>query len=189
MIGRTYPNLSFQTFYLSKEICNCPLITDIVRVIKNFKTIGLLKKISQVSISMKYGKRILINSKNSDFNDLKAEDFLEIVDYDPLKRVLLVMGPKEPRNETPVHWMIHHARDEVNVIIQIFDEQLYGQLDKKLSQTDKKYPINTIEQVKEILLKLRDSKNVLIKDNGVIIVGNNMKEVEDSVKRIYEELK
>lgn len=189
MIRQTFPNYSFQTFYVSKETCNCPLISEIVKVSKKLKTIDLLKDIFEISISMKYGKRILINAKDSDFSEIKADDFLEIVDYDPLKKVLLVMGLKEPRIDTPIHWLIHHARDEVKAIIQIDSEQLVGQFEKKLPITEKEYPIGTLEQAKGILRKLRDSKKVVIKNQGLIFVGTSMKDVEDSVVKTCEELK
>lgn len=189
MIGETYPNLSFQTFYVSKEISKCPLISEIIRVSKKFKTVGLSEDIIDISVSLRYGKRMLINAKNIDFSKIKAEDFLEIIDYDPFKKVLLLIGPKEPRIETPVHWLIHHARNEVNAIIQIDDAQLVGQLEKKLPITEKEYPIGSLDQIKEILRKLRDSKKVVIKNQGAIFVGNSMKDAEDLVIRACEELK
>ena len=189
MIGQSYPNFIFQTFYVSKEICKCPLISEIVTLNKRFKTMGLLKEFLEYSISLKYGKRMLINAKDIDFSEIKADDFLEIVDYDPLKRILLVIGPKQPRIITPVHWLIHHARDEVRAIIQIDNSNLFEKLEKKFPITEKEYPVGTLEQAKEILLKLRDSKKVAIKNQGVIFVGKSMKDVEDSVKETYEDLK
>ncbi len=189
MIGELNPNLSFQTFYVSKEISKCPLISEIVQVSKKFKTIDILKEIVDISVSLKYGKRVLINTKNIDFSEIKAEDFLEIIDYDPLKKVLLVIGLKEPRIETPVHWLIHHARNEVNAIIQIDDVKLVGQLEKKIPLIEKEYPIGTLEQTKEILRMLRNSKKILIKNQSAIFVGNSMKDAEDLVLNACEELK
>ena len=189
MIGKIYPNFSFQTFYVSKEICRCPLISEISRVIKRIKDSGLLKDIFEFSFSLKYGKRIIINAKNSDFSETKAEDFLEIVDYDPLKKVLLVIGVKESRIETSVHWIIHHARDEVKAIIQINNKKLVEKLENKIPVTEKEYPIGTLEQAKEILSKLRISKKVIIRNQGIIFVGNSMKDAEDLMIKTFEELK
>jgi len=189
MIGETYPNLYFQTFYVSKEISKCPLISEIIKVSKKFKAINLLKEVINISVSLRYGKRILINAKNIDFSKINAEDFLEIIDYDPFKKVLLVIGNKEPRIDTPNHWFIHHARHEVNAIIQIDDAQLVKKLEKKLPGTENEYPTGTLEQTKEILKILRDSKKMLIKNQSAIFVGNNMKDAEDLVVSTFEELK
>ena len=123
------------------------------------------------------------------FVRLEANDFLEIVDYDPLKRVLLCMGSKEPRLDTPIHWMIHHARNEVKGIIQIDTENSIKKINQKLPKTTKLYQIGTLEQAKEILLLLRDSKSVIIKNQGVIFVGDSIKSVEDSAIKTFEELK
>ena len=189
MIGETFPNLSFQTFFVSKEISKCPLISEIVQVSKKFKTIDILKEIVDISVSLRYGKRVLINAKKIDFSEIKAEDFLEIIDYDPFKKVLLVIGIKEPRIDTPNHWLIHHARNEVNAIIQIDDVKLVGQLEKKIPLTEIEYPIGTLEQTKEILRMLRNSKKILIKNQSAIFVGNSMKDAEYLVLNACEELK
>lgn len=189
MNNQVYPNYGFQTFYVTKEICNCPLIPEIIKAIRKLKTIELLKDISDISVSMKYGKRMLINVKNSNNFEINTEDFLEIVDYNPFKKLLLVMGPKDPRIETPVHWIIHNARDEVKTIIQINDKQLARKMENIIPKTEVEYPNGTLEQAKEILLKLRDSKMVVIKNHGVIFVGNSLKIIEDLVENSCEEIK
>jgi ribulose-5-phosphate 4-epimerase/fuculose-1-phosphate aldolase len=189
MNNQVYPNYGFQTFYVTKEICNCPLIPEIIKVIRKLKTIELLKDISEISVSMKYGKRMLINVKNSNNFEINTEDFLEIVDYNPFKKLLLVMGSKEPRMETPVHWIIHNARDEVKAIIQIDDKQIAKKMENIIPKTEVEYPNGTLEQAKEILLKLRDSTKVVIKNHGVIFVGNSLKIVEDLLENACEELK
>jgi ribulose-5-phosphate 4-epimerase/fuculose-1-phosphate aldolase len=189
MIQEKAPNFNFQSFYISNETCNCPLITEIIKANKKLRKIELLKDNIDISISIKYGRRVLINAKNIDLLHLSSEDFLEIVDYDPLKRVLLLIGPKEPLINTPIHWLIHHARDEVKAIIQIDKGQLTEKINKKYPITEKEYQKGTLEQAKEILLQLRNSKIVIIKNQGIIFVGDSMKNIEDSVIRTFEESK
>ena len=181
MIKGNLPYIYFQTFYVSKEKSNCPLIAIALRVEKKIKEYN----VSNIIISQRYGKRILINSL-SDPEEEKRNNFLEIIDYDPLKKVLLVMGPKEPGIDTPVHWLIHHARNEVNAIIQINDIELAGKSVKKLPITEGDFKPGTLEQAKEILKCLKNSKGVYIENQGVIFVGNNINEVE---KLILEVLK
>ena len=182
-------NLNFQTFYVSKEESNCPLISIVTKFFEKFKDLNLLDNINDIVVSLRYGKRILITTEGSDFQNLMKVDFLEIVDYDPVKKILLIIGPKTPRIETPVHWLIHHARDEINVVIQMNDKNFGKRLGKKIPVTEKEYPSGTIEQAKEILKKLRDSKIVQIKNQGVLFVGGSIKEVEEIILKIFEELK
>lgn len=181
MIRKNLSKFNFQTFYITKEESNCPLITEIVSINKKLKDMGLIKSNNETVVSLRYGKRILINANDSDFIDVKPKDFIEIIDYDPLKKVLLVMGPKKPKIDTPVHWLIHHAKSEINTVIHIKDVDLASKLVKKLPETKDDYPSGTLEQAKEILMCLRNNKGVVIKNQGVLFVGSSLNEVEDLV--------
>jgi len=181
---------SFQTFYVSKEESNSPLLPEIGKIGKKIKDMELSEEIVySTSISLKFGKRIIINSQNSDIRNTNRKEFLEIVDYDPVKKVLLAMGPKDPRIESPLHWLIHHARDEVNAILQINNEEVAKKLSKKYPNTEKECPQGTLEQIKEVMKILRQSKKVVIKNQGLLIVGENIKELEKYAIEIFEELK
>jgi ribulose-5-phosphate 4-epimerase/fuculose-1-phosphate aldolase len=179
---------SFQTFYVSKEESNCPLISEVVRIGKRLKEFEMVENVDKTIMSLRYGKRVLINANDTDFGDIKQKDFLEIVDYDPIKKVLLTMGSKAPCIETPVHWLIHHARNEVNVVIQLYDIEGKKSV-KNIPTTEKEYPNGTLEQAKEVLKCLRNSKIVVIKNQGVMFVGSSVKEVEDLLFKTLEELK
>ena len=165
---------NFQTFYVSKEVSNCPLVADIFKFIKKSKDITIS------SISLRYGKRVLINTKNTDFKEIEKEDFIEIVDYDPFKNVLLVMGPGEPVIDTPLHWFIHHAREDVNAVL-IINKDSTENIDKKLPVINKNGGIWPIEKIKEILGLLRNSKTIVIKNKGLLLVGKNIDEIEKNL--------
>jgi len=186
MKDKNLPNISFQTFFASREQSNCPLIPDIVRIGKKLKEMGLLKDGTGV-VSLGYGRRVLINGNDVSLGDVGRGDILEIVDYDPVKRVALTIGDKEPHVETPVHWLIHHARDDVNAVVQINSKKLAEKLSKKLPVTEKEWPPGTFELTKEILKTLRTGKGILIKNKGALFVGNSLKEVEDLIVKTCEE--
>ena len=186
MKDKNLPNISFQTFFASREQSNCPLIPDIVRIGKKLKEMGLLKDGTGV-VSLGYGRRVLINGNNVSLGDIGRGDILEIVDYDPVKRVALTIGDKEPNVETPVHWLVHHARDDVNAVVQINSKKLAKRLSKKLPATKKEWPPGTFELTKEILKTLRTGKGILIKNKGALFVGNSLKEVEDLIVKTCEE--
>jgi len=183
------PITSFQTFYVSKEETNCPLISEIVRTGKKFKEKELVHDLISISMSLKYGRRMLINAKNTNLGEIKRHDLLEIADYDPIKKVILTMGRKEPRSESSIHWLIHHARNDVNAIIQINDAALIEKLIGKIPETEKEYPNGTLEQAKEVLKILRESRKVIIKNQGLLFVGNNAEDVEKNTIETLEEIK
>jgi len=174
-LEKCLPGLFFQTYYVSKEKSNCPLIIDALRFFKKFE------KISNSSISLRYGKRVLINTKK--------DGFLEVVDYDPFKKILLVMGPEEALTESPLHWFIHHAREDVNAVLLIKNIEYIDKLGEKIPASEKNYPLWTIEKIKDILGLLRNSKIVIIKDIGVLFVGKSINEVEKQVLKIFGDLK
>jgi ribulose-5-phosphate 4-epimerase/fuculose-1-phosphate aldolase len=174
-------NLSFQTFYTSKEESNCPLITEIVRIGKKIEKHGLSKDITSAIVSLRYGRRMIINSDYEDVGGIKRGEIVEIVDYDPVKKVLLTIGPVQPKVETPVHWMIHHARDEINVVIQLNGEKIVKKLAGKIPSTKKEQIPGSFEMIKEVLQNLKTGKSVLIKNQGVLFVGGSIKEVEEQV--------
>ncbi len=189
MIFKGYlSDIGFQTFYVSKEQSNCPLIADMIRVDRKLKELDLLKNSSEV-ISFSYGKRMIINSNMKNLGDMSRDDILEIVDYDPVKKIVLTIGRGKPGIETPVHWIIHHARDDINAIIQLNGEKLVERFSNILPSTDIEQPSGTLEQAMEVLKTLRNSKDVVIKNKGVLFVGTSLKEVENLFFNKYRELK
>jgi len=189
MIDRNLTNGNFQTIFVSKGYSNCPLICNIGKLGKKLKELDILELINSVIVSLGYGKRMLINNNYTDFSKIKRENFLEIVDYNPVKRILLAIGSGRLLIETPVHWIIHHARKDVNVIVQINDERLNEKIVKKYPITEKERPSGTIDLAKELLKTLRIDKTIIIKNKGFLFVGNNLKEVENEILKLYEEFK
>jgi hypothetical protein len=189
MIGGEIPNISFETFYVSKEESNCPLIPDIVRIGKKLKDMGLLDDDSTATISLGYGKRILINGNVEDYGNISRNELIEVADFDSLKKILLVLGTNEPRLETSVHWMIHHARDDVNVIVQINNEDVIQKIGTKYPTTSRDYLPGTLDQIKNVLKLLRDNKKVVLHNQGLLIVSSNIKEIDEMISKIVEELK
>ena len=180
MINRNTVNHGFQTFFVSKEKCSCPLVVELIGISKKIKKLGLLENATGV-ISLSYGKRMVVQRVDSRLDDLMLDDFVEIVDYDPLKRIMLVIGKDEPCDESSVHWMIHHARDDINAALQLNGGEIIERFSKKFPMTEKLFPLGSIDLIKEILKTLKNDKTIIIKDIGVLFAGADLKELEDSI--------
>ena len=172
-----------QIFYVSKEETNCPLIIEIIKLSKKLKETNILKKDSEAIFSLTFGKRMIINGTVKDFSNIKRDEFLEVVDFDPIKNNLLLIGPVEPKIETSLHWMIHHARNDVNFVVQIKKTNIINKI-KDIDVTDK-YPIGSLDNTKEVLKALRTNKKVIIKNNGLLIVGRNIADIEKQIQEIF----
>ena len=131
----------------------------------------------------------MITSRDIDIKNLKQQDIVEIVDYDPIKNIALVIGKKYPCIETPVHWIIQQARHDVNAILEITSEKLYNSYYNQIPVTENKTPYGTIDRAKEALKTLQKSKNICIQDDTILLVGLHLKEIEESLVKITKDLK
>jgi len=172
-----------QVFYSSREETNCPLITDMLKISRKINEKESLKDKKDVIISFTYGKRMLINGLVGDYPNIKRTELLEIVDYDPIKNNLLVMGSTEPLIETSIHFMIHHARKEIKVVAQINKEDILKIIKNEIPILEKKFPINSFEFIKQILKELKDNKIIGIKNDVVLFVGKDVKEIEEMIDK------
>jgi ribulose-5-phosphate 4-epimerase/fuculose-1-phosphate aldolase len=145
------------------------------------KKSGLFEETSDITISLRYGKRVLINGKNSLFGELKQEDFLEIVDYDPMKKIILLIGPNEPKFDSTIHWLVHYAKKEINAVVQINSKRLVERIKNRLPETEVNYQRGSLELAKEILKAIRNSKGLIIKKNGVFFVGKDIDEIKKEI--------
>lgn len=182
MNERILPSPALQTLFVSRETSNCPLIAEMIKLGQNLKQLGLTDTETGI-ISMDYGKRLLINAKNIDIKKMTQQDVVEIVDYDALKNVMMVIGPKDPAVETPVHWIIQKARHDINVLLQINSPALFERFQKTLPITEKETQPDSLERAKDILKTLRNGKTILLKNEGMIFGGINIKEINESLQK------
>ncbi len=179
-------NEKLKVFYISKEEINNPLIVEILKVSKKLKEKSVLTKDSDAIFSIGFGKRMIINGKVKDILNIKREDLLEVVDYDAIRNNLLLIGSTIPKIETSLHWMIHHARDDVNFIVQINKAVIATIIKKKnITEVTDKYPIGSLNNIKEVLKALRNYKKIIIKNYGLLIVGRNTADIEKQIQDIF----
>lgn len=176
-IENNFQKTVFQTFYVSREESNCPTIADVISFTRK------IKNINNASISNRYGKRVLINNSNIKLEKTKKEDFLELVDYNPFKKTLMVMGAEEPTLDAPLHWFIINYRNEINTVVLIKDKKYLQYFDNKLPIDDKNFPLWSVEKIKEVMKLLADNKKIALKNTGVLYVGKNLKEIEEVISK------
>jgi hypothetical protein len=188
MDERILPSPVQQIIFVSRETSNCPLIAQMIQLGHTLG--GLNLSDSDVGIaSLDYGKRLLINGKNTDIKKMNRQDVVEIVDYDPLKNIIMVIGTKDPCIETPVHWIIQKARHDINVLLQINSRSLVDRLKGTLPTTRKETNAGTLEQAKELLRTFREGRTILLRNQAVVCAGINIQEIETALQKMRGELK
>jgi hypothetical protein len=188
MNERILPSPMLQTLFISRETSNCPLISEMIKLGKKLEEIGLADKETGI-VSLNYGKRLLINAKNIDVKQMKQHDVVEIVDYDPLKNIMMVIGTKDPCLETPMHWIVQKARHDINALLQINSTTLFEKLKGTLPTTEKETQPITLDHAKEILKTLQKGKTILIKNRGILFAGINIQEIQDALLKYLGEHK
>ncbi|MCD6468385.1 MAG: hypothetical protein J7L32_03630 [Thermoplasmata archaeon] len=154
--------MSMQLFRLSSERITCPLVPDVI---------GLGRKIGEKTgiISTRYGNRML-SLKSSMFLDEIVEDFfVEIVDYDPVKNILVFIGEQQPENalSLAIHWLILRVRNDTNVIVH-----LYGGNDV----------VNPLEKTKRILGTIKAEDNMFKEGEEAMFLGKDFADVLKTVE-------
>jgi len=185
MNERILPSPTLQTLFISREQSNCPLLSEMIKLARTLEELGLTDTETAV-ISVDYGKRLLINAKNVNVKKMTQQDVVEIVDYDPLKNIMMVIGPKDPTTETPVHWIVQKARQDINALLQINSTGLVTKINKSLPMTENSTSSASLECAKDILKTLRNGKTILLKDEGILFAGINTKEIDDALRTHLE---
>ncbi|MDX1799110.1 MAG: hypothetical protein R3255_10715 [Candidatus Lokiarchaeia archaeon] len=178
MINIDILNNESQIFYLSRESCKSPIISDFIRITKKLEELNLDYLVEKIVISIKNGKRMIINGLGQEYQNINYNDIIEIVDYDPIKNTILVLGKTKPLPETTLHWIIQNARDDINAIIQInVNEKQINKL-PNLPKTNTKYSTYSLEFAKEILPLLRNNNIIIINNQTILFVDRSLNEVE-----------
>ena len=184
MIGNDINRFGFQYFYVSKQGSNCTLIPTAVaflnKLIENHPNLDLSVPI----ISLSYGKRIIINSATQDIDKI---NFLEIVDYDPIKHTYLLLGLSKPPIQTPLHWMVLNAKKEINVLLQMKIDLTNNHSSKKIPHINSEYLPWSLEGIKEILKLLRNNSCIIINNENILCAGFDLKEIETLIYEIIED--
>jgi len=173
----------FQTFFVSREKSGSPQIEDMITCGKILQK-NVFFKNNQSSLASAHGNRVLLTGEDAVLQRLVPEDIVEIVDYDPIKNVVVASGKTNPCMETPVHWMIQKARHDVHATVFIHTKEMPPQLVTLLPCTLKVYPMGTIESIKEILKTLRDGKTIIVKEKGILFVGVTLQEIQTTATQL-----
>lgn len=157
----------FETFFLGRERVHNPSIKEMIAIGRAlddaFSAHGMFG-----NISIRYGKRVMITTRDENIGALTKNDFVEVADYDVARNVAFVIGEKEPSHETPMHWLIYR-REDVNAIIHIhkvFD---------RLPTTEKEESPGSLELALEALKALKNGNCINLKNHGCIAIGKNLR--------------
>ena len=176
------PPDQLQIFFASHELPSNPLVNEIIKAGKTIaeKTDG---DQTQGIISLGFGKRIIATADTTNFSSIEQEHLIEIVDYDAYKKILLIMGKKEPIPAIAINWMLHHAKQEIGAIVLI--ENIKKTTLNKNIQTIDTQPHSTIlNQVKTLLNALQKNSILQLENQGILITGRTISDIQHQLTKI-----
>jgi len=178
MIEREAALPQLQTFFASQEASAAPVIADILRLavdVSNHYSNDSL----QGSIAVSYGRRVVVTQTVS-LNELTRDHVIELIDYDPIKNIMLVVGEQEPDQGAILHWMVHHARDDIHISLLIHnlsekqETPSYHIIQEEISR-------DPLDRAKIVLKTLREKKAMIIPEYGLFITGMTQQDITQQI--------
>jgi ribulose-5-phosphate 4-epimerase/fuculose-1-phosphate aldolase len=172
-------------FFVSRQTSTSPLTAEIIQSGKHLHSLKLPED-TLVTISADYGNRVLITNNNIAVDNIHPEDITEIVDFDPIKQTMMVIGTSDPNRLTPVHWLIHRARHDIHAVIFLASPQLVDHYTDRLPNTEQEQPPASIDAAKEILKALQQSNTIMVRNQGILAVGINLKTIYQNITTVFK---
>ena len=169
---------------MAQEPSACPLIPEIVKTCRTIATIPSLTNSTTMIVSMRYGKRLLITGELRKPMELTSNDFLEIVDVDPVKQIAIVIGLLPPPECTSLHWLLQQARRDINVTLQCMDIKPPSTLVGSLPRTESLDSLGYLDLAKTVLPALQDHNTILINSQGMLTIHKSLADVEQTLRSL-----
>lgn len=171
------PNIQFikQAKLLSPRANELVLISEELRDRLHIK--GL------ISLSTRTGSGFFINTANFEPKNFNRDNIVEVIDFDPVRNNMMVIGNEPPANDAAFHWFIYRGFPNVFGILCINESELFDHF-----QTDQKPVLNVDDEIMDtnfalkILRSVKDSKIILLNDQTIIIVDETLSEAYKSLK-------
>ena len=171
-----FPHDSLQTFFVSRELSTSPIINSLLEGINKIS-----KEISQENplamISIGFGKRVVVTAEQTPLQTIQMEHLIEIVDYDAFKQVLLIIGKKEPSQEAAVHWMIHHAKNEIGAIVNLKIDEENEKISDNIPQLNANIYGSILDRSTILLKALQNNQIICLEGEGILLTGRTISEI------------
>ena len=173
-------------FYASKEQTHCPQIPELIRIGKWFENYMKCKHIQlEVFVSRSFGKRVLINTPPKNITNASIEDFVEIIDFDPVRNTMLLIGQKQPSRTSAIHWYIHNTLSIDGYLLEMIDQQQQGTWKKIYPNVKNAHSI--VDTIKNILHQIKKNQIIALDTKSVFILLKDIKELDKIIPQLYEE--
>ncbi len=190
-MAEEYVGARFRTIFIKQGI----LLDDKIKYLKFWgKKLALLGLTPEYesgaagNLSFKSDDGYIITASGANLGKLRDDDFVKVIACG--KDDVKVVGTKEPSSEAMLHCAIYGRRSDVHVIFHVHDDYAVKNCEKHgLKCTVNEQPYGTQELVDEVLEVMGDHDYIVMKNHGIISLGNSFDEAGDKILQINEKVK
>lgn len=186
-----YRSPRFTTLFLARKIPKHSGIKKLFKWGNTFADLGLVREVSDGfagNMSFRTKDGFIITAARANLENLRENDIVEVTDVDDDKRETIAIGKKEPSSETFLHHAIYQKRSDVHAIFHIHDEEVLNYQDKlHLPVTENEHPYGTLKLMREILKVLNHHNYIIIKNHGILSLGNTMERAGQEALRLHNQ--
>ncbi len=179
-MGQT-TGVRFETVFLSKNPPDDEEINRLIYWSKRFDELGLAPK-SAGNLSFRTKQGFIITATGVELRATGEDNLVEVLRVERKKDQILVYtnGRVVPSKETVLHSGIYDSRPEINAVFHIHDQLVLEFANElNLPCTEGEQPRGSYELAEEVHRLLSLAKNVkylVLRNHGVIAVGETMEE-------------
>lgn len=181
----------FEIVFLSKSPADDEKTNQLIYWCKRFDELGLAPKTAG-NLSFRTQKGFIITATGFALRAAEKDNLIEVleVEIEEGQTLVHIKGKVIPSKESVLHAGVYDLRPEINAVFHVHDQLvLESAHELKLTHTEVEQPGGSYELAREVhrLLGLtKDIKYIVLKNHGVISIGENMEEagrlVEDMNK-------
>jgi hypothetical protein len=161
---------------------------DLVGYFERFAENLKIKGIS--SVSLRTGAGFLINTDTIEIAENKKDNIVEVIDFDPVRNNMLVIGNIPPVKDSTLHWFLYRGLANINGIIIIENTEViekfqlgsYPEFVYKDGMFNTNFALKVLEHAKESEVVILNGSIIL----GVLVTGRTL---DDNFNLIQSNLK
>ncbi len=157
-----------------------PRAKEIIMAFEKFRDTLNIKEIQ--SISIRTGSGFMINTAAFDNQNFMQDNVLEIIDFDPVRNNLMVIGNEPPASDATIHWFIYRGLPWINGVINVNNSEIV-----ECFQNSQYSRVNLVGKMfntnlaLEILRLAKTSEIIILEGQSVLVVGKTLSDVFNSL--------
>jgi ribulose-5-phosphate 4-epimerase/fuculose-1-phosphate aldolase len=151
---------------------------ELVGVFEKFRDSKQVKGLR--CVSSRTGSGFMINTSFFELDNFNRDNVVEVVDFDPVRNNMMVIGNDPPAPEAALHWFIYRGFPDTYGIINVDNPEILNQFQQgAFPNIDLSNGILNLDLALKILQEVKNSNITLLSGMGVLVVGTTVNDAMD----------